>query len=370
MEGKRYIILDGKRFHYIWLRDNCLCPKCRDPNSSQKIYDISEAKSPPEPLSVVEQNDKIIITWKEQPIHQSVFPISWLMAHANELENPVESSKNIILWNKAQLQKERTVRHELHNCDSDVWMNQLFSLGFTIVENIKSMAELESFLCSIGPIHETYYGRFIAVKPIKGAEAVDLAFSSVGHPLSPHVDLTYLNVGRVVMFLYCEENNASGGESIVVDGYRVARDFRQNHPEYFNILAETPVNFKQFDLHRQYYLSNQTPILKLNQKGEVSEVYFSHKNFNPNLTFDKVESFYEAYKTFFKYLKSPDYQYCFRLKAGDCLMVQNFRILHGRKAYDTKYGTRHLEGGFLDWEYFKGRQKFMEFNASKKYLEK
>ena len=361
MKDERCIILDGKRFHYMWLRDNCLCPECRDPNSFQKIYDISEAKSLPEPLSVVEENEKLTITWKEQPIHQSVFPISWLMAHANELENPLESSKKMILWNKAQLQKEQTVRHDLHKSDSDVWMNQLFNLGFTIIENIKSTKELESFLCSIGPIHETYYGKLIAVKPIKGAEAVDLAFSSVGHPLSPHVDLTYLNVGRVVMFLYCEENNASGGESILVDGYRVARDFRQKHPEYFQILAETPVHFKQFDSHRQYYLSHITPILKFNKEGKVSDVYFSHKNFKPNLTFDKVESFYEAYQTFFNYLKSSDYQYCFRLKAGDCLMVQNFRILHGRKAYDANYGSRHLEGGFLDWEYFKARQNFLQF---------
>ncbi|WP_287248455.1 TauD/TfdA family dioxygenase [Moorena sp. SIO4E2] len=364
MVNKNFVTIDGKCFHYMWLRDNCLCPECRDSNSFQKIYDISEAQSPPEPLSIVENNDKLTITWKEEPIHQSEFSISWLMAHANELEIPLESSRKITLWNKAELRKEGILRHDLHNCDSDMWMNQLFNLGFTILENIKSTKELESFLYSIGPIHETYYGKLIAVKPIKGNEAVDLAFSSVGHPLLPHVDLTYLNVGRVVMFLYCEENNVSGGESIVVDGYRVARDFRQNHPEYFNILAETPVHFKQFDSLRQYYLSNKTPILKLNQKGEVSEVYFSHKNFKPNLIFDKVESFYEAYKTFFKYLKSPDYQYCFRLKPGDCLMVQNFRILHGRKAYDTNYGFRHLEGGFLDWEYFKARQNFRDFKKS------
>ncbi|WP_287311039.1 TauD/TfdA family dioxygenase [Moorena sp. SIO1G6] len=368
MVNKNFVTINGKRFDYMWLRDNCLCPECRDSNSFQKIYDISEAQSPPEPLSIVENNEKLTITWKEQPIHKSEFSIDWLMAHANELKNPVESSKEIILWNNAQLQKERTVRQDIQNCNSHVWMNKLFQLGFTILENIKDTEELESFLGSIGPIHETYYGRLIAVKPIKGTEAVDLAFSSVGHPLSPHVDLTYLNVGRVVMFLYCEENNASGGESIVIDGYRVARDFRQNHPEYFNILAETPVHFKQFDSLRQYYLSNKTPILKLNQKGEVSEVYFSHKNFKPNLIFDKLESFYEAYKTFFKYLKSPDYQYEFRLKPRDCLMVQNFRILHGRKAYDANYGSRHLEGGFLDWEYFKARQNFRQFKHL--YLQK
>ncbi|AOY84776.2 TauD/TfdA family dioxygenase [Moorena producens JHB] len=367
MQEENFITVNGNRFHYMWLRDNCLCPECRDPNSFQKIYDISEAQSPPKPVSVVEEDDKLTITWQEQPIHQSVFPISWLMAHVHELDTPAESSNKIILWNKADLQKEQTLRHDFHNCDSDVWVNQLFSLGFTILENIQSTKELESLVCSLGPIYETYYGRFIPVKPIKGTEAVDLAYSSV-HPLLPHTDFTYLNIGRVLQFLYCVENNASGGESIVVDGYRVARDFRQNHPEYFNTLAETPIHFKQFDLHSQYYLCNINPILKLNQKGEVSEIYFSHKNCKPNLKFDKVESFYEAYKTFFNYLKSPDYQYCSRLKAGDCLVEQNFRILHGRTAYDANYGTRHLEGVFLDWDYCKGRHNFKQFQHF--YLEK
>lgn len=358
MLEKNFIKVNNHRFHYMWLRDNCLCPECRDPNSFQKIYDISEAKSPPEPLSVVEEDDKLTITWKEQPIHKSIFPISWLMVHANEVETPVESSKQITLWNKADLQKEQTVRHDFQKCDTDVWVNQLFTLGFTILENVKSIQELESFICSIGPIYETYYGRFIPVKPIKGAEAVDLAYSATGNPLSLHTDFTYLNVGRLLQFLYSVENSAAGGESILVDGYRVAKDFRQNHPEYFKILTQTPVHFKQLDLTRKYYLCNINPILKLNQKGEISEVYFSHKNCKPNLKFDQVESFYAAYQTFFKYLKSPDYQYCSRLETGDCLVAQNFRILHGRKAYDANYGTRYLEGAFLDWDYLKGRQNF------------
>ncbi len=361
MENKKFITINNKRFHYIWLRDNCLSPECRDPNSFQKIYDISEAKSPPEPLSVVEDNDKLTITWKEEPIRQSEFSIDWLMAHANELENPVESSKEMILWNKAELQKEQTVRHDLHNCDSDVWMNQLVNLGFTILENIKSTEELESFLCSIGPIHESYYGRIMEVKPLNGVEIVDLANSSVGQPLSPHVDLTYLNVGQILQFLYCLENNADGGDSIIVDGFAVARDFRKNYPEYFNVLAETPIQFRQFDLHNKYYLCHTTPILKLNKKGEVIKVNFSHKNCKPNLAFDQVESFYAAYIAFFKYLKSPDYQYCFRLKPGQCLLINNFRVLHGRTGYNPNYGSRHLEAGYLDWDYLKGRQNFQKF---------
>ncbi|NEP52238.1 MAG: hypothetical protein F6K65_26945, partial [Moorea sp. SIO3C2] len=74
------------------------------------------------------------------------------------------------------------------------------------------------------------------------------------------------------------------------------------------------------------------------------------------------------YKAFFEYLKSPDYQYCFPLKPGQCLLINNFRVLHGRTGYNTNYGSRHLEVGYLDWDYLKGRQKFRQFKHL--YLQK
>lgn len=61
MQDNNFIKVEGKRFHYIWLRDNCLCPECRHPTSFQKIYDISEAQSFPKPLSVLEENEKLTI---------------------------------------------------------------------------------------------------------------------------------------------------------------------------------------------------------------------------------------------------------------------------------------------------------------------
>ncbi|NEO73054.1 TauD/TfdA family dioxygenase [Moorena sp. SIO3H5] len=43
---------------------------------------------------------------------------------------------------------------------------------------------------------------------------------------------------------------------------------------------------------------------------------------------------YEAYFAWFKLLNSPAYQYSFRLEPRDCMIIQNFRVLHGRKAFD------------------------------------
>ena len=43
------------------------------------------------------------------------------------------------------------------------------------------------------------------------------------------------------------ENECEGGESIIVDGWKVAEDLRKENPEYFDILQNFNVPFRQFD---------------------------------------------------------------------------------------------------------------------------
>lgn len=230
------------------------------------------------------------------------------------------------------------------------------SLGFVILRNI-AYEDLDSFIKSIGPIYElARYGRYCTVKAVPNGQ--DLSLSYDGDALSPHTDLTFTPGPRIVQLLYCVENQAVGGESVLVDGYRVARYFPENHPDYFKILSETPVQFRQFYQQWGYFGSQTTPMIKLDPGGEVSDIYFSHKNFGLNIPFEQMEEFYEAYTTFAGYLKNPAYQYWFRMEAGDCQIVQNFRVLHGRKAFDPTSGPRHLEIAYMEWMYYAGLRDF------------
>ncbi len=52
-----FLTLAGKRFHYIWLYDHCLCPRCHHPSSFQKINDLSDAMEMPKPKSVQCQDE-------------------------------------------------------------------------------------------------------------------------------------------------------------------------------------------------------------------------------------------------------------------------------------------------------------------------
>lgn len=348
-----FLVVQGKRFHYVWLRDNCLCPQCCHPSSFQRLFDISQCTSPPEPLATELTDEKLIITWKNEDNHQSIFSISWLLDHAYDPE-PESLYEPEILWDKAWIDANQPPSYDVQTTDPDLWMQQVSTLGFALLKNLK-FEELDSFVSAIGPVHEYEYGRF---DPLKSSDSgSDIAYLA-SNPLLPHTDATHRYDPRLVAFLYCVEHQAEGGESLVVDGFRVAEDFRRDHPDYFRILVENQVQFRHYNTEHRYFFHRITSILEVDDRDKVAGIHLSLKNCYRYLPFNKLEDYYEAYINFFHYLKNPDYHYCFRLESGDCLVYKNFRMLHGRTPFVPNSGSRHLELGFVGWHYFAGRRNY------------
>lgn len=355
-KSDQYITVCGKRFHYIWLRENC--PNSRYPAPYQQLYDanISTRPEKPKPLSILIKDEQLVIDWDENPSYRSIFDISWLLNCAYDPQPETESESKNILWDKAWLKDHPPKQYNVHSLADESCLNQLFNLGFVILENIAS-EKLESFLSSIGPLRNTDYGKSFHLK------ARESPSSNEGCTLPPHNDLSYWQGHRVAQFIYCVKHKAIGGESLLVDGFRAARDFRQHYPDFFQILADTPVKFWLLDHKHKYFFCNTASIFELDLSGNVSTVRFSQRNCRPHLPFEQVDIFYQAYSKFFHYLKNPDYQYHFRLKPRDCLLFQNFRVLHGRTAFDSTTGSRKLKSGYLDWDFFSGRQNFKPFSV-------
>lgn len=40
------------------------------------------------------------------------------------------------------------------------------------------------------------------------------------------------------------------------------------------------------------------------------------------------------------------------LKEGECVVFNNRRVLHARRAFDTESGERWLKGTYVDWDDF------------------
>jgi hypothetical protein len=352
MKDADFVTVDGRRFHFAWLRDNCPCRECRDASSYQKIHDPVERAAVPVKVQLLE--DALVLMWEDDPRPHRIGR-AWLGANAYDRQPGDSPPDERFMWDSASLASAPPAVHAASDLDAGSWMDSLVKWGFVRIGCL-TPARLRPFVASIGPIsHYISPEPFISIKVVPGGE--DLGLSS--HALSPHSDLSYMpHMHPLIVGLYCIENNAPGGESILVDGYRVASDLARKAPEDFERLRRTPVTFRQFDPVSRYHFSRTTPIIRCNPNGTLSAMTFSHKNFSVDLPFIEMKAFYRSYCELLARLKSPDNQIVFKLDPEQLLLVENERVLHGRCAFDPRLGSRHFEAFHVSWDYLAGRRNF------------
>ena len=67
-----------------------------------------------------------------------------------------------------------------------------------------------------------------------------------------------------IQLLHCIHENTSGGDSIFVDGFNVAKQTHKNHPDAFDILKKFHVRFVDFgtDAFGKFAFGYSHPIIK------------------------------------------------------------------------------------------------------------
>jgi gamma-butyrobetaine dioxygenase len=81
----------------------------------------------------------------------------------------------------------------------------------------------------------------------------------------------------------------------------------------------------------------------------LKAIHFSPRlDFVPLFARERLEAYYRARQLFDHRLRAPDFEIRFLLKAGDLVMLDNCRLLHGRTAFDPSEGLRHLQGCYID----------------------
>ena len=81
-------------------------------------------------------------------------------------------------------------------------------------------------------VRETNYGKWFEVRT---KLTLNLAYTGLG--LQAHTDNPYRDPVPSMQILYCLENSAQGGDSIVVDGFRAAEVLADQDADAFALLA-------------------------------------------------------------------------------------------------------------------------------------
>jgi gamma-butyrobetaine dioxygenase len=196
---------------------------------------------------------------------------------------------------------------------------------------------------TFGHLRETNFGRYFDV--YSRPDSNDLAYSS--RALGPHTDNPYREPVPGIQILHCLVNETPGGLSTLVDSLEVGRALGEEDPESLERLATTPVQFRFTDAD-EVFIENRC-IIRRNESGRMTGMHYSPRlDYMPLLNEPDLRAFQRARHRLSALLADPHFEVRFSLGAGELLMFDNSRVLHGRTAFDPSAGRRHLQGCYID----------------------
>jgi gamma-butyrobetaine dioxygenase len=343
--GLEVPLADGSRgyFNYYWLRDNC--PSSFDRETRERTYDVFQDIEPL-PVDARIDGEALEITWQGSG-HVTRHRLDWLAPYAKGLprHDPAELPRR--LWYADHYPKIARFSQPALLADRALvgrWAEALLVEGVAIVTDMPdSDAGLTETVRLLGQVRPTFFGDYFDVRV--HASPVNLAYTNKA--LEMHTDVPAEELAPGVQFLHCRANSVAGGDNLILDGAAVAEDFRRDHPEDFALLAETEIPF--YWEHEGFDVRSHQRVIELDRNGEVSGLTISqHLADVFDLPQRLLDRYYPALRRFGRLLRDPRYLVRYRLRAGECVVFDNHRVVHGRDAYEAGSGERYLRGTYVD----------------------
>jgi gamma-butyrobetaine dioxygenase len=330
--------------NYHWLRDNC--PSSFDSQTRERVFDIFGLAEAPEPQDVRIDGESLEISWRGEN-HVSRYAIDWLAPYAAGTRRPDPADLPRKPWySNHYLQIARYSQPALLADKALVahWLKSLIVEGVAIVTDMPDTdAGLTELVRRMGHVRPTFFGEYFDVKT--HIAPTNLAYTAKA--LELHTDTPAEDVAPGIQFLHCRANSVEGGDSLFLDGMAAANDLREENPEDFRLLAETEIPY--YCEHDTYDVRSRQRVIELDAHGQVNGVTISqHMADVFDLPQESLDRYYPAFRRFGRLLQSPKYLMRFRLNAGECIVFDNHRIVHGRSAYSATSGDRYLRGCYAD----------------------
>ncbi|WP_298822236.1 TauD/TfdA family dioxygenase [uncultured Roseibium sp.] len=331
-------------FNYFWLRDNC--PSSFDQETRERAFDIFAESEAPCASSAAISGGVLEITWAGAG-HVTRMPLSLLASYAKGEKRADVAKVSRTPWFADHYDHmARFSYSQLTESETEIrcWAKAMLTDGIALLIGLPDTdAALLDTASLIGHVRPSYFGQVFEVKT--HIKPTNLAFTSKALPL--HTDLPDEDLAPGIQFLHCRANTVEGGNSLFVDGLAVAEDFRLAHPEDFELLVATDVPY--FCEHERFDMRSRQHVIELDEYGNVSGVTISQHHADMfDLPQEELDRFYPAFCRFGQMMRREKYLMQFRLNAGECIVFDNHRIVHGRAAYSASSGDRHLRGCYTD----------------------
>lgn len=243
-------------------------------------------------------------------------------------------------------------------------LTDFLQLGFLLVHDTPTQADSVLTIAQrFGFVRTTNFGSFFEV--YSRPDSNDLAYRPVA--LGPHTDNPYRTPVPGIQLLHCLQNNTSGGLSTLVDSLAVIEQVRQLDPQGFDLLCKVPVRFEYRDAST--HLVAVKPMVETDGSGAVCGMHYSPRLDDIALMSEAdTRGYHRARKHLGQLLESPAFELRFKLEAGQLMMFDNNRILHGRTAFDPAEGHRQLQGCYIDRDGPRSLYRVLHRRAESRHL--
>lgn len=413
-----------------WLRDTCKCPHCVNPDSGQKSFSTTSLPRDIEVQSAkINADGSVTIVWANDTVSANDTPET--TTHTSTYDSsdiltwqlPSDLAGNILpvertLWNRSKLQQHiesgdlRVSYNDWLTSEDAFWkaFESLARFGILFVHSIPSdralvEQQVEKIANRIGILMHTFYGFTWDVRSKPRAENV--AYTNVF--LGLHQDLMYIDPPPRLQLLHCIANSFEGGESLFADGARAAYSVELNN----SVAATTLRSYSapQFHYHRNgndYHMARNTFRFAGrvgHSKGFLSRIHWAppfqapfSRQLGPAATniFDRrvaqeggggayaqeenaivaqpekmnVTKWLKAAQEFEREISAEENMFELKMKEGECVIFDNWRVLHGRREFKTEGqaagAERWLKGTYISHQVYKAMEDKLQWRLAEK----
>ena len=334
-------------FDYFWLRDNARDPISFDSRSHQRELFTCAVDAAIKPVEAQLEPDGAGLQIRWPDLDDMVrYDGQFLESYASPRD--MLAMPEPVIWD-ADTIDGTGVRIACQTIIQDNGMGGLLDIvaknGFAVITDTpRTLAAVDEITSRIGYVRHTIFGGLFEFEA--NEDMADSAYTP--KELRPHTDGTYSHDAPGLQMLLCVDYDATGGESIMVDGFRIAAEIQRTDPQIYADLTRIGVTgiYKGDGV----VLRARRPILRTDETGAIVQVSFNNYDRDTvMLPRDDMRALYSGIRAFDTLANDPAFQWRYTLCPGDLLIFDNWRVLHGRGPFQ---GRRKMAGAYLNREDF------------------
>ena len=340
------------RYPGIWLLEACNCKICGNTETAVRHTRLTEKPRRPQIIHCNHSESGLELHWDEE--HYSTYDPAWLRTMCPSPRARNERKFVPSLWGSEMSHQLPRFRYdEVSNSDElhQQFLESILDSGFAILSGVPAAREdTEKVTSLVGKLRLTNYEIYELESKTNPEIVGDMAV-----PLAPHTDEPYRIDPPAITFFHVIAHAEHGGASTLIDSFRLAASLKQQNPDAFDTLCRTSARFHR-SLREGRYFDYQNPIIQLDSDGDVTSVRLLDRALAPvDCPLEQIEEFYTALRELLNLSYAGDGQIEFKLLAGEMLVFNNQRLMHGRTAFDSTGSKRHVRSCHVDLDEFYSR---------------